>query len=303
MSQAGPSRSILAVLAGLAVGVVVWMAALRDGSEPSVSKSEPAPVQSAAVPTGDDEEADVRAVVERSFVNPEAANCDEIYTERLLRWAAHEESLTAARGDCRESEEESIPAGRVTYGAITVEAPQATAVVRVHGGDQGGHTLTMSLLSDEDGWRIDRLTAATIHRPEFDRSMRAALVARSVPDREAGCVVRRLLARGEGAYTTALIDDGANILGERAAEACLTRQGLVDVGLSEVRKDFEAKGLPGPFIDCAIAGMRRLFSHLSRRQLTADEMPPGLRRKAEAIGAACAKAVGLDRGSVGASAA
>jgi hypothetical protein len=136
-------------MAALLVAVVVGIAACGDSGEAS------------------DDAAAVEETIVASANSESPADCERLHTEDFLeRMSAGFEGDAALRL-CEEVIEEDLGEDprEVTVADVQVEGDEATANASFAGSSLDGQTVTIALVREEGGWKIDRM----VEFAEFDR--------------------------------------------------------------------------------------------------------------------------------------
>ena len=113
---------------------------------------------------GDDssqDEDDITAAIERAATTDDAANCTEVQTAAFteqIEFTQGEEAIAA----CEESAGNGEVAGEsVEVLSIEVDGDSATAEVAFTGGGLNGQTAAISLVKEDDQWKLDSLDEFT----------------------------------------------------------------------------------------------------------------------------------------------
>ena len=113
---------------------------------------------------GDDssqDEDDITAAIERAATTDDAANCTDVQTAAFteqIEFTQGEEAIAA----CEESAGNGEVAGEsVEVSSIEVDGDSATAEVAFTGGGLNGQTAAISLVKEDDQWKLDSLDEFT----------------------------------------------------------------------------------------------------------------------------------------------
>jgi hypothetical protein len=273
------ARSRYAVIAIVAVPVLT--AAMTACSPLSDSDS------------GASHEGDIRETIERAFVEANAANCAELFTERALEQMNFEDNpdpLANCEEDAREDPDDFSES--VTISNLQVTDGEATATAIPEGGNVDGAEFELELV-DSDGWRIDHIAGVDIL--DRGRFLDATLADVTAGENELTATHGRCIARHirdhatdrtiERAFVetdpTFILDAYRECLGNGSdyrAIAVVLKQTLVN-----------QQGLSESEAACVVGELRKTL-----RTVTLEEFPqfvrdPVFQQRAQAAGVACVR--------------
>jgi ABC-type glycerol-3-phosphate transport system substrate-binding protein len=117
---------------------------------------------------GDDssqDEDDITAAIEQAATTDDEANCTEVQTAAFnaqTEFTTEEEGVAA----CEEAAGDGdVAADSVEVSGVEVDGDSATAEVAFEGGSLGGQTIAVSLVNEDDQWKLDSLDEFV----EFDK--------------------------------------------------------------------------------------------------------------------------------------
>ncbi|MGH2951329.1 MAG: hypothetical protein ACRDKX_04720 [Solirubrobacterales bacterium] len=240
-------------------------------------------------PSSDSAEDDVRAVLDRAFVSFDADACSEILTQRALEQTQFTDAEDALESCIDDAEDPDDNAEAIEIPELEVNADTATATVTPQGGSIDGASMSVALVED-DGWRIDRVTALEIL--DRDRFLDAGLAEIVEDDSLLGgqgrCIDERVRSRVtdselEGLY----VDKDPSFLYD-AIRACVgdgTDFGTISALL---RQDLtEVRGFSRAQADCVIARLRPVIERYTIENFDEVADDERFRAAAAAAGAIC----------------
>jgi hypothetical protein len=239
--------------------------------------------------TSSDSEGDIRAALERAFVSFDADACSQVLTQRALEQTQFADPEDALESCIEDAEDPDDNAEAIEIPELEVNGESATATVTPQGGSIDGASMSLALV-EENGWRIDQVTALEIL--DRDRFLEAGLAEIVEDDTllagQGRCIAERVRSRAsnselEGIY----VDKDLSFLYD-AIRACVgdgTDFGTISTLL---RQDLtEVRGLSRAQADCVIARMRPVIERYTVEnfdEVTGDEH---FRAAAAAAGAIC----------------
>jgi hypothetical protein len=120
----------------------------------------------------DSDEDQVTEAIETSINSTDPADCTELLTQSFVEQTEFEQGQAAVRA-CEESAPETAnKPDSVEVSDVEVDGDAATASVAFEGGNFDGQTLAISLVSEDDEWKLDRIDSFV----EFDQEALAAAV-------------------------------------------------------------------------------------------------------------------------------
>ena len=120
----------------------------------------------AACGGGDDDEDQISEVIETSIESTDPADCTELLTQAFLEQTEFEQGNAAVRS-CEESAPDtSDKPDSVEVSEVEVDGDAATASVAFEGGSFDGQTLAVSLVQEDDQWKLDQIDSFV----EFDQA-------------------------------------------------------------------------------------------------------------------------------------
>jgi len=156
---------------------------------------------------GSDDVGDITDVIKRSATESAPENCTELQTQAFTEqteFSTGEEAITACEEDDDDTAGESVEVD-----SIEVDGDTATAEASFTGGGLDGQTLGLSLLKEDDQWKLDSIDEFI----EFDKAtFTAALVEDAGSDGD--CVEQQLgAASDEEIQTVFLSGDEEQLVG------------------------------------------------------------------------------------------
>jgi hypothetical protein len=113
-----------------------------------------------------DSEGEIEEAIETSVTSTDPGKCTDLMTA-TFRNQVSDASGDAALAECRdEAEDRSDDPDSVTVSEIEVDGSDATAEVAFVGGGYDGQTLTVALIEDDVGWKLDEITGFADLDPE-----------------------------------------------------------------------------------------------------------------------------------------
>ena len=130
----------------------------------------------------------VAATVEEVFTSTDPAHCTGANTLNGLEQRVLEGQDPLAECEARTTDRE--PASSVTLGEITIDGANATAVATPDDGGNAGLRYSFALV-DDDGWKIDEITAVEIvDREAFEQTLGDLdSMVEGYPSVEARCII------------------------------------------------------------------------------------------------------------------
>ena len=259
-------RLVPYLLALLLLGGVAWLFFFQEG--------EPGPKD------------EIRRVVRLALTTDRAQDCKKLYTRRFLEQTTRERGAAALRECIRKADGDADAKG-VAVRRLRIHGLNARADLRLLGAEMDGTKLTLLLVEDVLGWKIDRLAAVDVDLAAFRRAQIASAAKEGIPVEEARCMVRRI--------TTVLGERGI----ERAAVTGAERIGRMGVGCvstATIRRAFAKslakQHLPPPLAKCILD---TAVDGRSTAELRAMLSAPTARQRAWGRDAAvgCARALGM----------
>ncbi|MBA2545582.1 MAG: hypothetical protein H0V15_01780 [Solirubrobacterales bacterium] len=181
-----PTR--LTILAAVAVAATLTLAACGGDDD-----------------SGSDDEADITDVIEVSATETTLENCTELQTQAFTEqteFSTGEEAITACEEDGDDTAGESVEVDN-----IEVDGDTATSEASFTGGGLDGQTLGLSLVKEDDQWKLDSLDEFV----DFDKArFTAALVEDAASDGDAPpelltCVEEQIGAASDEDIQTAFL--------------------------------------------------------------------------------------------------
>jgi hypothetical protein len=140
---------------------------------------------------GDDsqDEDDITAAIEQAATTDEEAKCTEVQTAAFnaqTEFTAEEEAVESCEASAGDGE---VPGESVTVENIEVDGDSATADVAFEGGSLGGQELAISLVKEDDQWKLDSLDEfVTFDKQAFSDGLIAGAEADGAPQGQIDCV-------------------------------------------------------------------------------------------------------------------
>jgi hypothetical protein len=115
---------------------------------------------------GDSDEDQITEAIETSVESTDPADCTELLTQAFLEQTEFEQGQAAVRS-CEESAPDtSGKPDSIEVSEVEVDGDAATASVAFEGGNFDGQTLAVSLVKEDDQWKVDRIDSFV----EFDQA-------------------------------------------------------------------------------------------------------------------------------------
>jgi hypothetical protein len=167
-----------------------------------------------------DAEGEIETVIETSATSTDPASCGEYSTLKFMEQTAGGEGKEAENA-CEESVEEGDNPESVSVTNIKVDSEDATADAEFVGGSFSGQTLSVALIEEEGGWKLNEFTGFV----NFDAAaLTEALVERlegeeGIEPKTISCIAEGLEGLDEGEYEELVIEDNTKPF-EEIAEGC-----------------------------------------------------------------------------------
>lgn len=145
---------------------------------------------------GGEEGADITEAIEQAATSDSAERCTEFQTQAFTEQTEFEAGNDAIESCAEGASDGDVAGDSVAVEDIEVDGDSATASVAFTGGSLGGQVIEVSLVKDDEQWKLDALDRFTT----FDKAaFTSALVARSesnpdTPSEVSSCVEGELNA-------------------------------------------------------------------------------------------------------------
>ena len=176
-----------------------------------------APFLLAACGDDDDEasqdEDDITAAIEQAATTDDAVNCTEVQTQAFNEQTEFTtgEDATAT---CEENADDGdVAAESVEVSSVEVESETATAEVAFEGGSLGGQTLAVSLVNEEDQWKLDSLDEfIAFDKASFAEGIVSGAAEGDTPQQVVDCVEQEINSASDEELQTAYLSGDENQL-------------------------------------------------------------------------------------------
>jgi hypothetical protein len=187
--------------------VLALFAGCGSGSGGSTSDSEVSGSSSS------DETAVVEAI-EQTVIDPSGA-CDKFETQNFIEQVSHEQGAAAMKA-CEASSGDGSES--VSVGNVQVDGSDATADAAFNGGSFGGQNLTVALVKEDDGWKLDEATGFVNLDKDALIEQLEELLGESSPD-QVGCIADALKKQSDDFFEAFLLKGETDEL-EKLAAGC-----------------------------------------------------------------------------------
>ncbi len=243
------SRLVSWAICAAIAGVVVWFGFWVNAGPTSPSAAE----------------AQIRAMLTRSLTENDPAQCTQDMTSAFRRRQFGDGSANPL-AECRDENKDGSNslAKEVQFESVSVQGPNAHAVVDVSGSSLDGSVIGVDLVLDGPRWKLNRLASIQIDRPRMDRAIEQEAIAKGFTPAQARCSVEAL----DRTYSDERLEQtmlaGASPDIGSAAYGCLGRATLLRSFEKGLVQNLSSKGVPHPVSECIF---HRLTDGLSLAQL------------------------------------
>jgi hypothetical protein len=164
--------------------------------------------------SGGSDESAIAEAIEKTVSDPSSA-CKKYETQNFVEQISHEQGSAAVK-DCEESTNEDSES--VDVANIEVSGSSATADAAFSGGSFDGQALTIALVKDGEGWKLDEATSFATLDKEALISQIEELLGSSSPD-QVSCITDALKEQSNEFFEAFLLKGEASEL-EKLAEGC-----------------------------------------------------------------------------------
>lgn len=187
----------------------------------------------AACGAGKDEDA-IRDGLEKALTSTSPSACSSGYTQAFLDQGTYGSSTVAAsfRKFCRANISE-LAAKEVDVSDVRVDGNNAEADFSASGGQYAFKNATVTLRKNGDEWRLDRLKALELSRPEYDEQQERLATKQEggLTETEAACYRRRIERVSDARLSKAIVSADPSYLADPLL-VCVIRPTLRDGGFS-----------------------------------------------------------------------
>jgi hypothetical protein len=166
-------------------------------------------------------EGEISAVIEKAVTSDDPAKCTELMTQNFI-----EQTSDAAGGKAVEECEEEAKSGEndpesVAVSEVEVDGRKATADAAFVGGSFDGQTLTVALVKDGGGWKLDEIEGfANLDRGALTKALSEQLEATGqLTEAQTSCIVEGIEAGSDKAFEELLLSGSSDAL-RAIAEGC-----------------------------------------------------------------------------------
>jgi hypothetical protein len=176
----------------------------------------------------------IREGLEKALTSTSPSACSSGYTHAFLEQGTYGSSTVAAsfRRFCR-SNIKALAADKVTVSDVQVDGNDAEADFSASGGQYAFKNATVTLRKSGGQWRLDRLTALQLARPEYDKQQEhlAILQRDGLSRQEAACYRRRIERVSDARLSKAIVASDPSYLADPLL-TCVIRPTLLKRGFS-----------------------------------------------------------------------
>jgi hypothetical protein len=104
---------------------------------------------------GDSDEETIASTIETALTRTNPGDCKELMTQAFLEQMMSDEGAEAVESCEQNAEAEESPNPPVEVNNVEVDGSNATADVTYTGGTFAGQTLTVALVEEDGGWKLD----------------------------------------------------------------------------------------------------------------------------------------------------
>jgi hypothetical protein len=220
--------------------------------------------------TGKDETA-ISNGLEKALTSTSVSACSSSYTKAFLDQGSYGSTRAAAelRTFCRSNIKE-LAAKQVDVSDVRVDGDTAEADFSATGGQYAYKHATVTLRKSGGEWRLDRLKALELERPEYDeRQERLSILQKNGLSRKlAACYRRRIERVSNRRLSSAIVRADPSYLADPSL-ACVIRPTLRKNGISAVRARCIARRVRGrsarTFVLLTLAQTKRSRHALNQR--------------------------------------
>ncbi len=170
---------------------------------------------------GGDETATVEEVIETAATSKDPVDCKKLQTQGFMEQTSHQ-SGSAAVSQCEEEAKQGAGAEKVAVSNVAIDGSDATAEVKLQGGNLTGQTIEVALVDDGDQWKMDKVVKFTKYdqaslidffSKEFKKS------SSGISPKLASCLLG-VFEKSSQAEVEDLFISGSSKALEEAAESC-----------------------------------------------------------------------------------
>jgi hypothetical protein len=169
---------------------------------------------------GSSDEAAVEATIEAALLEKDPGKCTELYTA-AFREQTTNKTGSAAIEDCEDTDDPNDRAKSIEISNLAVDDATATADVAISGGSFSGQTITVALVEDGDGWKLDAVTRFA----KLDVDKLAAMLERQAeaeggPSAVDRCFIEKLKSASQAEIEDITMSQSGEARAAELAESC-----------------------------------------------------------------------------------
>jgi hypothetical protein len=242
--------------------------------------------------SGDQDEERVREVIEGLATEPDPGNCTELATQKFLDQVEAPDGEEAVESCEQAAEEEADDfADAAEVSEIEIEDGSATASVSFEGGVNDGQQASVTLVDEDDEWKLDSLEDLEIDRARFEAALRSAVATgqQGFTKGDVECMIRRLERVGTSELEASGLDAERmrDLLG-RPLIACVgggdPRAGVLEIARRSLVRE---GGLTHAQADCVVRRLRDDVNSKDVGDVLGGRPLPGLTAAAQAAARKC----------------
>ncbi|HEX8156699.1 MAG TPA: hypothetical protein VF526_04875 [Solirubrobacteraceae bacterium] len=185
----------------------------------------------------DKDETAIRDGLTKALTSTSPAACSSGYTQAFLDQGTYGSSTVAAsfRRFCRSNIKE-LAADAVNVSEVRIDGDNAEADFSASGGQYAFKNATVTLRKSDGQWRLDRLKALELKRPEYDKQQErlAILQAGGLSRKEAACYRRRIERVSDKRLSNAIVASDPSYLADPLL-VCVIRPTLLKGGFTSAQ--------------------------------------------------------------------
>jgi len=189
--------------------------------------------------------------LEKSLTSTDPTACTSGYTKAFLDQGTFGNAAVAGEymRFCR-SNIKQLAADEVDVSEVRVDGDRAEVDFSASGGAYAVKKATLALTKQDNEWRLNRLEAIALQRPQFERQQArlTTLATDGLSRTEAACYERRLRRVDDGALERAIVDADPSLLGDYLL-VCVYRPELRKAGLSTTQTSCVLRRVQGSSLE------------------------------------------------------
>jgi hypothetical protein len=239
---------------------------------------------------GDNQDDEVRDVIQRAFTEPDRDTCTDLVTQRFLDQTELPNGKKAVESCKDDADDTAEFADSAAVSSIEVDGDEAHANASIEGGENDGQRARLALVKGKDQWKLDELEDLEIDRARFNAAGRASLrrPPLALDQGRTECIVGELDKFATSEIEKAIVEGKTERLLGPLFE-CLGN-GDPRAALEYVlRRGFREEGATEAQADCIVGQLRNILDQEDAESVFRGDSPPELEKAAQAAANVCVK--------------